>query len=383
MPFFIARFILPYYQSMKKFFSYKFYDSTVSAWQAMYRSVLGAYKSVYWEQYTLVDDQTGNNFIDLLCQKAKQGVDVKIIVDAVGSLSLSQLAINRLKASQVEVLIFNSLMPDLKLKRWWSRLWLRSHCKVLIVDEETAFVGGVNIQHDMGEWDDLHLRLTGKVVRQLLRYFGRKYLKAGGERKNVRHLLHPKLSQGLDEWRQKVKFVVHSPDYRHQRSPLRRLYSQALMAAKESFNLLTPYYSPDPRFLEMIYRASKRGVKVNIIMPYQSDVSLMHYMARAFYGISKRAGAVFYFLRRMNHGKAFTSDNRLGTVGSANLTPRSFFLNHEVNVSFTDEDMVAELNSILNNWKEQADPLLELDFKRQGWFKRFKSWWAMRLKDYV
>lgn len=368
---------------MDKAFSYQFYSSTVSTWQAMYRSVLGATKSVYWEVYTFVDDSTGNKFVDLLCEKAKQGVDVKIIVDGIGSFSLSQLAFNRLRSVGAEVLVFNQLSPDFSLRKWWSRIWLRNHCKVLLVDGEAAFIGGVNVQHHMEQWDDIHLRLTGKVVRPLLRYFARKYIKAGGKRKKVRHLLHPKLSKGVEEWKEKIKFILHSPRYRYKRSPFGRFYRRAIGMAKESFTLLTPYYSPDPRFLELIYRASKRGVKVNILMPYKSDLALMHYLARAFYGISKKAGAAFYFLNKMNHGKAVTSDNKLGMVGSANLTPRSFYLNHEANVTFTDQEMVSDLNNILDNWKDQADPLLELDFKRQGWFRRFKSWWAMRLKDHV
>ena len=118
-------------------------------------------------------------------------------------------------------------------------------------------------------------------------------------------------------------------------------------------------------------------------MPFKNDVKLMHYMARAFYGISKKMGASFYFLNKMNHGKSFVSDNRIGMVGSANLTFRSYFLNHEANAVFTEKTMVEELNGILDSWKEQADPMLELDFRKQGWFKRFKSWWAMRFKDYV
>ncbi|MFH1292267.1 MAG: phosphatidylserine/phosphatidylglycerophosphate/cardiolipin synthase family protein [bacterium] len=368
---------------MDNTFSYQFYSSTITAWQAMYQAVLGAYKSVYWEIYTFIDDEAGNRFIDLLCDKATQGVDVKIIIDAVGSYSLSQLAICRLKNAGVEVLVFNKLSLDFSLKKWWSRIWLRTHCKILIIDEEIAFVGGVNVQHHTEEWDDLHLRLTGRVTRPLSRYFAKKYIRCGGRRKNVRHLMHPKLTKGIGEFRDRIRFIMHSPLHSYQRSPFRGFYRHALSIAKQSFTLLTPYYSPDPKFLELIYRARKRGAKVNIIMPYKSDLRLMQYMARAFYGISKKAGATFYFLNRMNHGKAISVDNKIGMVGSSNFTPRSSFINHEANVAFTDQDMVDELNDILSGWQSQADPLLELDFKRQGWFKRFKSWWASQLKDYV
>ena len=368
---------------MEKEFLHKFYISTTEAWQAMYQEVLGAYKSIYWEVYSFVDDETGNSFVDLLCQKSLQGVDVKIIVDGFGSRSLSQIAINRLTGCGVEVLFFNTMRLDFNLRRWWSKIWLRTHCKVMIVDEDTAFLGGVNVQHYMSSWDDLHIRLQGKVVRQLLRYFARKYIRSGGKRKNVRKLLHPKLANKVFNIKSKLRFLLHSPLVNTNRSPFRAFFRQAASIAKESINLLTPYYAPDRRFLELIYKARRKGVKVNVIMPYMSDLRLMHYMARAFYGISKKMGVSFYFLKKMNHGKAITVDDKLAMIGSANLTSRSFSINHEAGVVFSDADMVNELNGILDNWKNESDPQLEMDMKKGGLVNRAKSWWAMRLKDYV
>ncbi len=368
---------------MKGDFTYHFYSSTVSAWQAMYQDALGATKSIYWEIYIFIDDVSGNRFIDLLCEKAKQGVDVKIIIDAFGSYNLSNLSINRLRSCGGEVLLFNKLNLQLNLRQWWSRIWMRTHCKILIIDEEDIFIGGVNVQNYMQEWDDVQLRLSGKVTRPLLRYFARKYISAGGKRKNVKHLLHPKLINKVGELKEKIKFLINAPHKYYDRSPIRKFYRTALSAAKESFTLLTPYYAPDRKFLELIYKASKRGVKVNIILPFKNDIKLMNYMARAFYGLSKKAGATFYFLKKMNHGKALTVDKKLGMVGSANLTKRSYFMNHEANVVFQEENMVEELNHLLDDWKNKADPNLEKDFKDRSIVRRVKNWWAYRFKDHV
>ena len=295
--------------------SYKFYNTTVSAWEAMYKSVLGAQKSVYWEIYMLIDDQVGKRFVDILCQKAAQGVDVKIIVDAVGSFSLSSAATSSLKLAGVKLLVFNQLYPDLRIKNWLRRVWQRTHCKILIIDEEEAFIGGVNVEFTSQEWDDLHLKLSGKVVRPLLRHFAKTYIRAGGAKKEVRHLLHPKIIKGLGQFRENIKFILQSPFYIHGRSPFRRFYIQAIGMAKESLNLLTPYYAPDFKFLELISKAKRRGVKVNVILPLRPDIKLMEYMAKAFYGISTRAGIAFYFLRRMNHGKAVSVDDKIGMIG--------------------------------------------------------------------
>jgi len=368
---------------MSSDFSHKFFTSTITAWEGMYQAILGAQKSVYWEIYTFIDDKSGQMFTDLLCQKSAQGIDVKLILDAVGSYSLSQESIKKLRASGIAVIIFHPLSLNLTVKDWWRRMWQRTHCKLLLIDEEIAFVGGVNISHQMMDWDDLHLRLTGQVIRPLLRYFGKKYIRLGGSDKEVKHLLYSTTSDWFENVKPKIKYILHTPKYARPGSPFRGFYRRSLRQAKNSFNLLTPYYAPDPMFLELVYRAVKRGVKVNIILPFQTDIRLMAYMAKAFYGISKKAGASFYFLKKMNHGKAVSVDNQMGLVGSANLTPRGLFLNHEAGVVFTEERMVRELNSILENWKQQADPLLELDFKRQGWFRRFKDWWVRRVRDYV
>lgn len=330
-----------------------------------------------------IDDKSGNMFADLLRKKANDGVDVKLIVDAVGSFAFSNDSINKLRSAGAEVIIFHPLSFNLSVKDWWRSVWQRTHCKLLLVDEETAFVGGVNISHQTMDWDDLHLRITGRVIRPLLRYFAKKYIRLGGDEKAIRHLLYPKKNDVLAPANPKIKFILHAPWRARLTSPLGKFYRRALRSAKESFNLLTPYYAPTPLFLELVRSAAKRAVKVNIIMPFQTDIRLMAYMARAFYGISKKIGANFYFLKKMNHGKAFCVDGAMGLVGSANLTPRGLFLNHEAGVFFTEEAMARDLNNVLNQWKQEADPLLELDFKRQGWFRRFKSWWVRGLRDWV
>ena len=365
-------------------FNYKFYNTTVSAWEGMRQAILDAKKSIYWEIYTLVDDLAGRPFINILRDKAKAGLDVKLITDAIGSFNLSKEAIGQLKSSGVKFLTFNHLRPDFIIQDWWRRVWHRTHRKILIIDEELAFVGGVNITQASSDWYDLHLKLSGKIVRPILFGFARSYVRAGGDKNDVAHLLRPKLIAGVNDLKEKINFIFHSPLHTARKSPFKIFYRQALDAAKEKFNLLTPYYVPDRQFLELVSRAKRRGVKINIIMPWKTDIRLMQYMARMFYGISAKAGAVFYFLKKMNHGKAVSVDNSMGMVGSANLTPRSFYINQEAGVTFSHEPMVEELNHILDDWKSEAASLADLGLgNKRGWYGRFKDWWLNKLHDYV
>ncbi len=253
-----------------------------------------------------------------------------------------------------------------------------------MVDQELAFIGGVNISDESVDWNDLHLKLTGKIVRHILSAFAGSYVRAGGEKREVEHIAQPNLLSGLADLQEKISFIFNAPVRFIRKSPFKTFYKEALDTAQESFNLLTPYYVPDKEFLEQVASAKKRGVKVNIILPWKTDMPFLQRMAELFYGVSAKAGAAFYFLKKMNHGKAVSVDNKLGMVGSANLTARSFYVDSEAGVTFTDEQMVGDLNNILEIWKNEAVPMTEfsIDSKR-GWCGRFKDWWMRKLRDYV
>jgi cardiolipin synthase len=365
-------------------FSYKFYNTTTLAWEGMSQAILSAKTSVYWEIFAFIDDVAGNPFIDLLCTKARAGLDVKLVIDSFGSFYLSQKAVTRLKDSGAKVLFFNKLRPGFSLRNWWRRIWHRTHRKILIIDKEIAFIGGVNIVASSAKWQDLHLKLTGKIVRPLLFTFARAYIRAGGSKKEVQELLHSKLIPNLNNFKEKIKLILHSPLRATTKSPFKDFYKQALGNAKKNFTLLTPYYVPDKHFLDLIRKAHDRGVRINIVTPWKTDEPIIRYLAGMLFGVSAKAGAVFYFLRQMNHGKAVIVDDTLGMVGSANLTPRSFYINHEVSVTFSDKKMVDELNQIFTELKKDAVVLPDLGLGHAiGWYRKFKDWWMSKLRDYV
>ena len=364
-------------------FTYKFYTTTAQAWDAMYQAILGAQKSIFWEIYILLDDTAGTRFVEALCAKAKVGLEVKLVLDAVGSLSFTAQSQKKLKEAGVDLVWFNALGLAWNPITWLNRLWRRNHRKVLIIDEGLAFLGGVNVEAEAANWSDLYIKITGKVVRPLLRGFAKSYIHALGPRKNVRRLLHPKLMVEFKEWRAKIKFITHSPVYASHRFLLKNLYYRALELAKESVTLVSPYYVPDKKFLRLIAEAKARGVKVKIILPWRPYHWFMEHLAQSFYNLTYRAGAELYFVKKMMHGKALSMDDKTGFVGSSNLTPRSFNLNEESGVFFSEEKMVKELNGILDDWQKEAVPFGDVSLKKQSWFGRLISWLANKLRDYV
>lgn len=363
-------------------FTYQFYKTTSEAWDAMYQALESAQKSIFWEIYIFVDDSIGNKFIDILARKARAGLEVKLIIDALGSSDFSAEAEKVCREAGVELLKFSPTSPSFRLSNWIGRLMRRNHRKVLIIDEEVVFLGGVNIKAKFKTWDDLYIKLTGNLARPLLRGFAKSYISSGGKRRNVRRFLHPKLEQLIPLWREKLHFIVHSPNRIHMPRG-QKIFSKALAMAKETFNLLTPYYVPDRKFLRAIRLAKKRGVKVNIFLPLRTDVRFVELIARTYYDITTRAGANIYFLPNMNHGKAMAVDKNLGMIGSINLTPRSFTHQEESAVSFTDERMVDELNALFNDLKSKAESFNVAKFRQRNWLSRAKEWLAKKLEYFV
>ena len=366
----------------EKVFSYKFYRSTETAWDAMHESITNATRSIFWELYIFVDDAAGMRFVDTLAEKAKQGVEVKLIVDALGSSKFSESSRRRLIAAGAKVVWYNRIYQDLRFWQWITRLLNRNHRKVLIIDEEVAFLGGVNVKEDFRSWDDIFIRLTGRIAKPLLRGFARSYIASGGSRTDVKRLLHHNLEEALPEWREKIRFILHSPS--GAKLPKTKLfYLKAFAIAKERINLLTPYYVPDPIFLRALALASSRGVKINIFIPYRTDLQLMELLARTYFEATIKAGASIFLLNKMNHGKALSVDGSLGLVGSINLMPRSFSRQEESAVSFKDPQMVAELNSMFEELKAGAEELNMEKWRRRPLRQRFSEWLAKKLEYFV
>ncbi len=365
-------------------FTYKFYKNTLDAWEGMRQGIIEAKESVYWEIYDLTDDEAGKPFIDLLCAKAQAGLDIKLVVDAMGSFYLSSDATSKLRSAGVKFFAFHRFGFRFVLHNWWRRIWHRTHRKVLIIDKKILFIGGVNVAKNATTWQDIHLRLTGKIIVPALLGFAWAYIRAGGDKKDVQDLLQTKIITKMHNFKEKITLILHSPIGATTKSPFKRFYKEALRTAKESFTLLTPYYVPGRDFLNLVAQAHRRGVRVNIITPWKTDERIMRYMAAMFFKVSAKAGITFYFIRGMHHGKAVTVDGNLAMVGSANLTPRSLYINHEAGVVFSDTKMVDELNQIFEELKKDAVPLSEIDIENyRGNFRRFKDWLMRKIHTYV
>ncbi|KKW41734.1 MAG: Phospholipase D/Transphosphatidylase [Candidatus Magasanikbacteria bacterium GW2011_GWA2_56_11] len=351
--------------------AYKIYATTSEAWEAMYRAIAGAQHSIYWEVYMLLDDLAGKRFFELFEKKAQAGVSVRLIVDYWGSLGLSRRRVEELRSRGVDIRFFQDR------KRWslvwWGMFASRTHRKLLIVDERTGYIGGVNVGHYMRDWLDIQVEVRGQVVRSLLRAFARSYILCGGDKETVKHLLRYSFRV-----RQRYSDVIcDRPDLAV--STVKQKYIEALSKARERVILFSPYYFPDRSFLRALWAAKKRGIRVDLLIPLRSDLRLATYVAYAWFAIMRRYGVHVHMLRKMMHGKGVIMDDDWAMIGSSNIDYPSFHYNHEANLQVRDKRFVRQLQRIVAGWQKDSLTLDEEKWGRRGRWQRCKEWCALRL----
>lgn len=360
--------------SMTKPFAYNIYGTTGAAWDAMYASLETAKTSIYWEVYIFIDDAEGKRFSDILEKKAIEGLEVKLIVDTLGSLTLSKKTISRLKKAGVEIIFFYERKK--RIRSWWQKLWTRNHRKMLIIDRESTFIGGVNIEAGMKDWFDIMIEIKGDISKQFLPYFAQSYLISGGKRSHIKHLFarQEKISiRGID-------FVFDEPSQK--RSRARRYYLRALRDAKKKIILFSPYFFPDKGFLRAMKMARKRGVRIDMIMPFRTDLKLVTYAAQSWYQELSDLGIHIHLLHQMMHGKGLIVDDSWAMAGSSNINHTSFYETYESNIRIEDHDMVRSLTKEVLGWLPGSTHIDNMYWEDRSLFEKVKenmALWLYRL----
>ena len=307
----------------------------------MLAAIALAQKSIFLEMYIFEEDTKGFDFISELERKAKEGVRVILILDSLGSYELRAVSIDRLRVAGVEVLFFS---------HWWKR----THRKILIIDEYTVFIGGVNISHRFAPWRDLQIRLSGsRFARNALASFRKVYISLGGKDPVLVALRPPHTFLRAKLW-----FIEHGVHTKH--NALRSYSEQHIDAAEKSIILVTPYFIPRRWLIAHLHTAILRGVKVEVIIPKTTDHPIIDRVNYRFLSLFQKLGATCHISRGMNHAKAMLLDERYAIVGSQNLDALSFEHNIEGGVFFEDKHMVEQLSSIIQGWMKDTVPLESL-----------------------
>jgi len=309
-------------------------------YQAMFAAILAARDHINMETYILEDDEVGRRFADALMEKQRQGVQVNLIHDSVGTLGTPAEFFQRLRDSGIRTLEFNPVNPATAKAGW--DVNQRDHRKLLIIDGQTVFLGGINISsvYSGGSsrrqskpspdgdlpWRDTDLQIDGPVVAEFQRLFLQTWAAQKGEPLAPRSYLPPLHPQGKEV----VRAIGSSPDDAF--SLIYVTLLSAINSAETEVWLTNAYFVPDPQLLAALKAAAARGVDVRIVVPGSTDSALVFHAGRSYYDELLRAG-VQIFERRgaLMHAKTAVIDGVWSTVGSTNLDWRSFLHNHEVN----------------------------------------------------
>ena len=307
--------------------------------------------------YIVQDDKISHEFVSLLKEKAREGVEVRLLVDWVGS-NLKRKSIKSLKAAGVEFAYSHT--PRFPFFFYSSQV--RNHRKISVIDGHIGYLGGFNIGEEYNDnepklspWRDYHLKLRGEGVKDLQEEFLHDWQCA----KKV-NLLHnkayfPELQTGT---------------IRHQLVPtegdsLQDLIVTLISDAKQSLVIGSPYFIPSKKVFEHLREAAKRGVSVTVLVPYKSDHILVKEASFRYLRALLQDGAeVFQYSKGFYHAKVMIIDDNICDIGTANFDKRSMFLNHEINCLIYDPSFIKKVKHILTEDFLNSHKATLADFSR-------------------
>jgi cardiolipin synthase len=372
-------------------------------WPALLEAMLGdigrARGRVWVETYIFADDEGGRRFAEALKERARAGVDVRVHYDAVGSAMTPGAFFSDLAAAGVKVHAYHTLWEGFKRFNPLRILNRRDHRKLLVVDEAAGYFGGMNIIDNAEPvrrltpprlaqatgWRDVHLRLAGPQQGQLAESFERSWCRAHGRHKARRPRVSLRAQLRQLEGRRGVEESIHFFDS-GPRGPLSRaarVYTGMVRRAQRQITLAMAYFIPVGGVLRALLAARKRGVGVRVIVPGKSDVPVVQRVTAYLYDrLIRRGFRVYERQRRMLHSKVMIVDELYTLVGSANLDPRSLYINLEFLAVIRSAELARQMQQVCRFEMEHSRRITMADCRGIGRWERLVNrlawmvrWW--------
>lgn len=319
---------------------------------------------IHLEYYIFEDDVIGNKILEILCERAQSGVEVRMIVDALGSNKLKKNTIKKLKDSGVQYweyhpVIFTSLA---------NRVNYRDHRKIVVIDGKSGFVGGINVADryinngaSKRYWRDTHCLIEGDAVYSLQILFILNWFFVS------KNLIQPTISYFPEEMKRGESLAsIISSDPDSDNANLMEGYFSMITTAREELLITTPYFIPNESVLTALKTSAKGGVRVVLLLPAESDSVFVHSASLTYMGeLLKNDIEVYFYKKGMIHAKVMIIDEELSTIGTANMDYRSFDNNAEVNAVFFDQKLSVELKRQFQVDLQDAEKLDYLTWKNR------------------
>lgn len=340
---------------------------------AIFEALRKARKFIHLEYYTIETGKLTCQLQAILLEKAREGVEIRIIYDDVGSWSVNREFLREMRRAGIQVYSF---LP-VRFHQLARKANYRNHRKIIVIDGEVGFVGGLNFADryvdglpDIGVWRDTHLQVEGEAVSSLQViflidwYFVRQELLLD---KNE-YLPYKKADGNVV-----VQTVACGPD--SDWASIQQTYFTLINIAQRYVFISTPYFMPGETTLNCLKAAAMSGVDVRIMLPHRSDSRLTHWCTRSFVEELLMAGVkVYWYQKGINHSKVIVVDGHVASVGTANMDIRSFEQNFEVNMILYDREVVKELaTAFLQDLKCSEEAVIQHWKFRSKWEKVCES----------
>jgi cardiolipin synthase len=350
---------------------------------AMFKAIKNAKDHINIESYIIEDDEVGRKFADHLLQKQKEGVQVNLIYDCLGSVNTPVSFFQHLRDGGIQVVGFNPLNP-LQARENWG-LTHRDHRKILVVDGNVAIIGGINIskvyssspfkrkrsEKEPIHWRDTDIQIEGPAVAELQKLFLVTWLKQKG----------PKLSErnyfpDLKEKGNALVRVVGSTPGQTNRIPF-IVYVSAITFAEYSIHMTNSYFIPDEQIIKALSDAAGRGVDVKIILPGITDSPLALYAQRYYYsGLLKSGVKIYEHSTSLLHAKTAVVDKVWSTVGSTNMDFLSLLNNEEVNAVILNHEFAVEMENMFAKDLGNSSQIHWDEWKNRPLLPRAREWFV-------
>lgn len=338
---------------------------------ALLRDMEEALDHIHLLYYILRHDRLGERMADVLIRKARQGVEVRVLFDDMGSRKISRKFLHRLRKAGVEI---ESFFPP-KIPKVNFKINYRNHRKLAIIDGKTGYIGGFNIGDEylgynkkLGYWRDTHLRICGDAVAHMQTRFILDWNQAS-RNDIVYHERYYAYEKCGDVG---VQIVSSGPDSDWEQ--IKNGYIKMIMSAKEYVYIQTPYFIPDDSLQDALRIAALSGIDVKVMIPNKPDHPFVYWATLSYIGDLLKAGAqVYIYQRGFLHAKTIIVDGKIVSVGTANIDVRSFRLNFEVNAFMYNQRLSERLLDAFKNDIAHSTQMTQKLYRERSIGVRFKE----------
>ena len=353
----------------------KYYNDAIEMLNELKEDINNATKTINLMYYIFATDKTGTEIRDLLIEKAKQGVKIKVIYDAIGSHRTGKKFFKDLVASGGEVEAFMPSVIGYRL----DNVNYRNHRKIVVIDGKIGYTGGINLRDDhiygtqKSVWRDTHLRLEGPCVFELQNTFIADWRFVNKKFIQVNTFFNENYYGNITEFQDKeykspVQIINCSPATRSEQ--IKECFVKMISEAKKTIRIQSPYFIPDDFLIGVLHLALMSGVKVEIMLPKIPDYKIVWNASMSYAKILHEMGADIYLFEGFIHSKTLSVDDLAVSVGSCNFDIRSFALNFETNAVIYDKNIINEHNNIFEKDKEKCTEIDKSYFNRMNIFQK-------------